>query len=177
MARYTTSSDLCLLKKYASMATQGIVEIGVLDGETTSEIAKMAHVPIYGIDPIIPDSMDKNLIGDADKILKNMAFYNDFHFFKDYSFNVVKNWKLRFDFIWIDGDHTYKGVKQDYDDWFPLLEPFGFLALHDVFPNIEGFQGYPGPLQLFNEIIRSPEIKLLETCNCMPIFQKIKKNL
>lgn len=173
MARYSTSSDLVLLKKYASLAQHGIVEIGVLEGETTREMGSVAHVPIYGIDPIIPDSMVNTLIGNSDTILKNMSFYKDFHFFKDYSYNVVKTWKAKFDFIWIDGDHTYKGVKRDFDEWFPLLENQGYLALHDVFPNVEGFQGYPGPLQLFNEIKSMQGLKLIEICNTMPIFQKI----
>lgn len=174
MARYSTTSDLILLKKYASLAKSGIIEIGVLDGETTYEIAQVCTVPIYGIDPIIPDSMVSTLIGHEDLIAKNMSFYKDFYFFKDYSYNVVKKWTFPFDFIWIDGDHTYSGVRKDFDDWFPLLQTNGFLLLHDVFPNIEGFQGWPGPRQLFDEIKKMPEMQLLEISNCMVVFKKNK---
>ena len=47
----------------------GIVEIGVLDGFTASNLARSNPcVPCYGIDPIIPDSMNASLIGSVDKI-------------------------------------------------------------------------------------------------------------
>lgn len=39
------------------------------------------------------------------------------------------------DFILIDADHSYDGVKQDYENYRPLLAPGGLIALHDVLPN------------------------------------------
>lgn len=173
MSRYSTNSDLLLLQKYASIARFGIVEIGVLDGETTNLISKVTNIPIYGIDPIVPDSMDNSLIGSKASILRNMSHYKNFYFYNEYSFNVVTNWRYKFDFIWIDGDHSYEGVKRDFDDWFPLLEIGGYLALHDVFPNVEGFKGYPGPLKLFLEIKDLNCVRVVEIDNSMPILQKI----
>ncbi|WP_233417202.1 class I SAM-dependent methyltransferase [Halovulum marinum] len=38
------------------------------------------------------------------------------------------------DFIMIDADHSYEGVKQDYMYYLPLLAPGGVIALHDVLP-------------------------------------------
>lgn len=40
-----------------------------------------------------------------------------------------------FDFILIDADHSYEGVKRDYLNYSPLLSDRGLLALHDVLPN------------------------------------------
>jgi predicted O-methyltransferase YrrM len=40
-----------------------------------------------------------------------------------------------FDFILIDADHSYEGVKRDYLNYRPLLAPGGVLALHDILPN------------------------------------------
>jgi predicted O-methyltransferase YrrM len=40
-----------------------------------------------------------------------------------------------FDFILIDADHSYEGVKQDYHNYRPLLARGGLLALHDILPN------------------------------------------
>lgn len=37
-----------------------------------------------------------------------------------------------FDFIFIDADHTYEGVKQDYENYFPMLAKGGIMAFHDV---------------------------------------------
>ncbi len=39
------------------------------------------------------------------------------------------------DFLFIDGDHSYQGVKQDFDLYFPLVREGGIIALHDVAPH------------------------------------------
>jgi predicted O-methyltransferase YrrM len=38
------------------------------------------------------------------------------------------------DFIMIDGDHSYEGVKTDFELYYPLLAPGGLLAMHDIRP-------------------------------------------
>lgn len=40
-----------------------------------------------------------------------------------------------FDFVLIDADHSYDGVRYDYTNYRPLLAEGGLLALHDVLPN------------------------------------------
>lgn len=39
------------------------------------------------------------------------------------------------DFLFIDGDHSYEGVKQDFQLYGPLVRPGGLAAFHDVVPN------------------------------------------
>jgi len=36
------------------------------------------------------------------------------------------------DFVFIDGDHTYEGVKRDFEMYSPLLRSGGLLAFHDI---------------------------------------------
>lgn len=36
------------------------------------------------------------------------------------------------DFLFLDGDHTYQGVKQDYEWFGPCVKPGGFIAFHDI---------------------------------------------
>ncbi len=38
----------------------------------------------------------------------------------------------RLDFLFIDGDHTYDGVKMDFSMYSPLVRPGGFVAFHDI---------------------------------------------
>lgn len=38
------------------------------------------------------------------------------------------------DFLFIDGDHTYQGVSQDFATFGPLVRPGGLIALHDIVP-------------------------------------------
>jgi len=48
----------------------------------------------------------------------------------------------KLDFILIDGDHTYDGVKQDFDDYAGFVREGGIIAFHDIvvrpeYPHIE----------------------------------------
>jgi predicted O-methyltransferase YrrM len=38
----------------------------------------------------------------------------------------------KLDFLFIDGDHTYAGVKQDFEMYLPLVAPGGLIALYDI---------------------------------------------
>ncbi len=38
----------------------------------------------------------------------------------------------RIDFLFIDGDHSFLGVAEDYWTYTPLVAPHGLVALHDI---------------------------------------------
>jgi predicted O-methyltransferase YrrM len=182
MARYTTDAEVNLLCRYSSISKKGIVEIGVLDGETTLSLSKHTNCPIYGIDPIISDSMDQNLIGSSESILSNMRDYKDFVFYQDYSFNVVKTFKSEFDFIFIDGDHKYEAVKKDFIDWFTLLDDGGYIAFHDSGPVTSinaDFKGWEGCIKLVEEIKEgihfNGKMEWVENVDTINVFRKIGK--
>ena len=40
-----------------------------------------------------------------------------------------------FDLIMIDADHSYAGVKTDFELYAPLLAPGGMIVMHDILPN------------------------------------------
>jgi len=44
--------------------------------------------------------------------------------------SILNGQKL--DFLFIDGDHSYEGVKQDYQLYNPLVKVGGIIALHDI---------------------------------------------
>lgn len=43
-----------------------------------------------------------------------------------------KHPKKKYDYIHIDGDHSYKGVKLDFDLFWTKLNKGGFMAFHDI---------------------------------------------
>ena len=40
--------------------------------------------------------------------------------------------KRSIEFLFIDGDHTYEGVKADFETYSKLVAPGGLIALHDI---------------------------------------------
>ena len=109
-------------------------------------------------------------------IRKNMSFYKDFTFIKDYSFNVAKNFDSPFDFIWIDGDHSYEACKNDLEDWLPLLEAGGIIAFHDSAPitsSPASHRGYSGPIRVVGELKKDSRLSYIETADSITVFRKI----
>lgn len=43
---------------------------------------------------------------------------------------ILKGRKI--DFLFVDGDHTYEGVSQDFELYHPLVHPNGLIAFHDI---------------------------------------------
>ncbi|NVM34367.1 MAG: class I SAM-dependent methyltransferase [Candidatus Lokiarchaeota archaeon] len=46
---------------------------------------------------------------------------------------ILKGKKI--DFLFIDGDHTYNGVRQDFEMYSPLVKENGKIAFHDIVPH------------------------------------------
>jgi len=66
------------------------------------------------------------------------------------AFNFVKQ-DAPYDWLFIDGDHSYEGVKQDWLDYGGLVES-GVVAFHDILPH-SPYEGQPIEVdKLWNEI-------------------------
>ena len=59
----------------------------------------------------------------------------DSHLAETYSEVVHVLGGRQIDFLFIDGDHTYEGVKADFNNYAPLVRTGGFIAFHDIHIN------------------------------------------
>lgn len=53
------------------------------------------------------------------------------------------------DLLFIDGDHSYEGVRQDFEMYAPLVRPGGLIAFHDI---AESNNSYDQVQRFWNEI-------------------------
>jgi predicted O-methyltransferase YrrM len=63
--------------------------------------------------------------------LKRMEKYENVRFMKGDSASVLPSLKKKYDFIYIDGDHTEEAVYRDATNAWPLLKAEGILAFDD----------------------------------------------
>jgi len=42
----------------------------------------------------------------------------------------------KLDFLFIDGDHTYQGVRKDFEMYSALVREGGMIAFHDIVPGL-----------------------------------------
>lgn len=72
-----------------------------------------------------------------------------------YSYEVVRGWRGDIHLLFIDGDHAYQAVRQDFLDWTPFLVPGGYVVLDDV---AEANGRKMGPAQVVEEyVLGSPD--------------------
>jgi hypothetical protein len=172
MYKLVTPNECLMLRKYASQAKLGIVEIGVLDGGTTRELISASNVPVYGIDPMVPDSNDPNLIGNESLI--NQIDKTRFMFFKDFSYNVAVWWNYPYDFLFIDGDHRSFAVKKDFEAWSEMsANKKLIIALHDT--TVEKLRtGEDGPYKFVNdELLKNKKWTMIDSVDSLKVFENI----
>lgn len=143
-----------LLEKIAGRGKL-IVEIGSYQGGTTMRLSKKNR--IIAIDPFIggwdeKDLTSKNIEKQNRQIIatfKNNIKENKWSlrnsrqvvWLREKSEDVLKRWAVEIDGLFIDGDHTYEGVKRD-SKWIKHVKKGGFIAFHDVselFPPVREF--------------------------------------
>jgi len=117
------------------------VELGVFRGENALDMFKTMNIRhLYLIDPWVSyDNKDPNMHGkqvlnealdNTKKILRN---YGDkITFIKKFSNDALKDIPDNVDFIYIDGNHDYKFVKEDMLNYYKKIKIGGIMAGHDL---------------------------------------------
>ncbi len=125
---------------YLARKCRGIsyVEIGSYIGASSCFIAagikKSGGGRLYCIDTWQNDAMSEERARDTfDEFRKNTARYEEFIVaLRDTSHEIAKSFDKKVDFLFIDGNHSYEGVKSDVDDWLPKLNNKAIVILHDI---------------------------------------------
>ena len=92
------------------------------------------------------------------------------------SYDAVNGWDQSIDLIFMDADHTYDAVKQDWSKWSPHIRIGGFVAFLDS-RIIQGrsLTAQDGPVMLVKEITanQSKSYKVTNEVDSITVFQKM----
>ena len=58
---------------------------------------------------------------------------------------AARDWGNPIDLLFIDGDHSYEGVKRDWELFIPHVKPFGVVVFHDTIWNLPPYNERPHP--------------------------------
>jgi predicted O-methyltransferase YrrM len=61
------------------------------------------------------------------------------------------------DFVFIDGDHSPEGCREDWEVWQGHVSPEGALAFHDARQGRPGGYGSPGPTGVVDDLFRGAD--------------------
>lgn len=166
-----------------------IVEIGVWRGRFSNVLLNtMKPKKLYLVDPWAATTEDE--AEDALTTAKNAAqmeqicssVQNRFsdqiasgqvEILRDYSANALKTFKDgSIDLVYIDGDHTYEGVKLDLDLAWQKIKPSGYIMLDDY--HRRGWWG-DGVLRAVHEFIgqQSASLRIQDVLGAQIALQKL----
>jgi len=130
---------LALAQRVEALAPKVVLEIGTYRGGSLYAWCQMAAEDAT----IISLDLPENNLGYLNKRKKLYELFakpkQSMHFLKcdshaQSSLDSVKEilQGKEVDFLFIDGDHSYEGVKSDFEDYSRLVCKEGLIALHDV---------------------------------------------
>ena len=84
-----------------------------------------------------------------------------------------ENKNKKYDYIYIDGNHSYKGAKFDFESFWPVLNKNGYMLFHDICVKEKLPEGEYGVWKLFDELSqKNPHISIDFDKSGLGIIQK-----
>jgi predicted O-methyltransferase YrrM len=157
----STEGLLDLIKELGDNSDKRMIEIGSFVGESTVLFAQ-SFGSVTAIDPFMEGYDDK------DPTSYLFEFNNVYETYLDRTkdYTNIKTLKMtsdegydalkfnEWDFIYIDGLHTYEGVKNDIKNFLPLVKKGGVIGGHDYTNRIPHLVGV---YQAVNEMFGQPD--------------------
>jgi len=82
------------------------------------------------------------------------------------------------DFVFIDGDHSFDGLRGDWEAWSPLVTLGGMIALHDSCSSAARQIDDAGSVIYTAEVIRrDARFELVEIVDTLTIVRRIEKEM
>ncbi len=116
-------------KYIQSQNVKNVLEIGTWRGGTALMFSTLGGLVIT-----IDKELGNSEWGDIKNIIKITANSQDERTL-EWIKEIMKQKNLEcFDLLFIDGDHKYESIKQDFKNYSPLVKTGGIIAFHDILP-------------------------------------------
>ncbi len=140
-----------LMQFVRSFQPKSYLEIGIGNGGSwflMSYFLKNSLEISHAVDNLSYGKQINQQKADIESIKKYLSSsISDVNFFHSSSTNFLTNCDNKYNVIFIDGDHSYEGVKSDYEFSKKLLHKEGMFIFHDV-----NSDNSPGVKKLWSEL-------------------------
>ncbi len=174
----TTAAERDCIACHAS-GRKMAAEIGVWHGVTTRRIAE-ALAPrgvVYAVDNYVPGRLgfsfqyrvaQRNTRAFRDRVRFVLATG------KDAALQFAREHMDNFEFLFIDGDHSYQGIRTDWEAWSPLIGKGGIVALHDSRSCEARNLEEAGSCRYTREVIRNdPRFELIDEVDSVTVLRRL----
>lgn len=131
----TSPAEQEALSRHAA-GRRGCVEIGVWHGVNTLRIRGVMDPAgvITGVDPFPAGRLGISFPRLVALHEANRTANGTLRLLRMTSREAALTWNGTVDFLFIDGDHTYEGLRIDWESWRERMAPGGIVCLHDSHP-------------------------------------------
>ena len=178
----TTAAERDCLARHAS-GKRRLVEIGVWHGVTTRRLRDVMapHGTLFAIDPYPVGRLGFS----AQRVIARREVAR--------VHNGMVQWvrltgadagrahgaagREPVDFVFIDGDHTYDGLRSDWEAWSALVAPGGIVALHDSRSTSErNIDGAGSVIFTAEVILRDPRFSQVDAVGTLTVLRRLSSS-
>jgi len=175
----TTFAERDCLVRHAA-GRRRVVEIGVWHGVTTRRLrAAMARDgEIFAVDPFPVGSLgfsaqryiaEREVAQETNGRLRWIRCTG-----ADAARAFVTLQQAPVDFVFIDGDHSYDGLREDWEGWSGLVQPGGIIALHDSRSTSARDLEDAGSVRFTREVILPDcRFETIETVDSLTVLRRV----
>lgn len=136
---HTTEAERLLLFDLAQKLSDSavVVEIGSYLGASTCFLAEgllnsSANGHVYAVDTWTNAAMSEGERDTYSEFLNNIEPYKDIVTpLQGFSADISKTFHHKIDLLFVDGDHSYEGARNDLENWLPKVREGGYVVCHD----------------------------------------------
>ena len=172
----TTAAERACLARHAA-GRRRLAEVGVFQGVTT-RVLRSAMDPagtLFAVDPFFRNRLGfcpyeliaRQEVGRAKEPRGNVRWLAQTG--ADAARHPDLGADGGLDFAFLDGDHSWEGIRGDWEGFRPLLAPGGILALHDS----DGASAGSGAARFTAEVIRRDAgFRVLEVVDTLTVLER-----
>ncbi|HEY9704660.1 MAG TPA: class I SAM-dependent methyltransferase [Allocoleopsis sp.] len=165
-----------LLQKYTKLTTFDIIELGVYEGKSSCAIYPVKNTTShhYAIDTF--DGRATTDMRDTFQEFKKNIENSNIIIFKGTTDDFIKQYNGNIGLLFIDADHSYNAVKNDFNNYFLNVLINGFIIFHDAYGENgeEEKTPWPGVTQFCKELLLDDRVQFVEKCRRCAVFKRVK---
>lgn len=175
-----TQAEREALRKWAT-GKSNLVEIGVAEGSSAIDLREVmsGSGTLWLIDPFhLGRVRGINATKRAAHRVVGKFSNGTVVWIEKFSFEAIKGWRHKIDFLFLDGDHSEQAIQRDWEDWHEFVIPGGVIAFHDaaVFP-LGWTRPDWGPVRLVDRLFRSQSLaewKIVQEVDSLVLVQRLE---
>jgi predicted O-methyltransferase YrrM len=178
-----SEAEMAVLARLAR-SSRCVVELGVYEGSSAVVLCRAldAGDELHLIDPFLAGGNALREGHRANRTATRLAVRRaagrdgpTIHWHIARSQDVGREWQAdQVDLVFVDGDHSLGGARQDWEVWHPHVRSGGWIAFHDARLGQPGGSGHPGPSAVVDELFRDgrTDWKITDEVDSLVVVQR-----